>query len=135
LTFERVARETLAHALLPRAFKRAGDQAGPDEQTELLSVWWNARCSLLKSRQHLLSEAEALLRGLPLELIERLPDGGAPQAWGARHSDPPSTVRSADRAAAQAAGRVPRPDRQARLRGQDDHARAGHAGERECQHA
>jgi hypothetical protein len=49
LDSERVARETLAHALLPRVFKRAGDQVGPDEQTELLSVWWNARGSLLKA--------------------------------------------------------------------------------------
>jgi hypothetical protein len=73
LDAERIARETLAHPLLPKAFKRAGDDAGPDEQTELLTIWWQARCSLLTRRQHLLSEAEALLRGLPLELIERLP--------------------------------------------------------------
>jgi hypothetical protein len=98
LDSERVARETLAHALLPRAFKRARDQAGPDEQTELLSVWWNARCSLLKSRQHLLSEAEALLRGLPIELIERLPDSKAVRprlralatVTRRRRSDPPT---------------------------------------------
>ena len=101
LDSERVARETLAHALLPRAFKRAGDQAGPDEQTELLSVWWNARCSLLKSRQHLLSEAEALLRGLPIELIERLPDSKAVRprlralatVTRRRRSDPPTALR------------------------------------------
>jgi hypothetical protein len=74
LDSERIARETLAHALLPRAFKRAGPDAGPDEQSELLTVWWQARCSVLKRRQHLLSEAEALLRDLPLALIERLPD-------------------------------------------------------------
>ena len=74
LDSERIARETLAHPLLPRAFKRSGDDAGPDEQTELLRVWWAARCSLVKRRQHLLSEAEALLRDLPLALIERLPD-------------------------------------------------------------
>ena len=75
LDSERIARETLAHPLLPRAFKRAGVDAGPDEQAELLSIWWAARCSLLRCRQHLLSEAEALLRELPLALIERLPDG------------------------------------------------------------
>jgi hypothetical protein len=74
LDAERIARETLAHALLPRAFKRAGQDAGPDEQSELLAVWWRARCSLLKHRQHLLTEAEALLRELPLGLIEQLPD-------------------------------------------------------------
>jgi transposase len=102
LDSERIARETLAHPLLPRAFKRAGDaSAGPDEQTELLSVWWNARCSLLKSRQHLLSEAEALLRDLPLQLIEQLPDSKAVRPRLAalapvtrrRRFDPPTTLR------------------------------------------
>jgi transposase len=73
LDSERIARETLAHRLLPKAFKRAGQDAGPDEQTELLTVWWTARCSLIKRRQHLLMQSEALLRELPLELIERLP--------------------------------------------------------------
>ncbi len=73
LDSERIARETLAHPLLPRAFKRAGDDAGPDQQHELLSVWWRARCSTLKRRQHLLTETETLLRELPLELLERLP--------------------------------------------------------------
>jgi transposase len=77
LDSERIARETLAHRLLPKAFKRAGQDAGPDEQTELLAVWWTARCSLLTRRQHLLSEAEALLDHLPLELIERLPSSKA----------------------------------------------------------
>lgn len=74
LDAERIARETLAHPLLPKAFKRAGQDAGPDQQTELLTVYWGARCSLLKRRQHLLTESEALLRELPLELLERLPD-------------------------------------------------------------
>ena len=73
LDSERIARETLAHPLLPKAFKRAGQDAGPDQQTELLAVWWTARRSLIKRRQHLLTESEALLRELPLELIERLP--------------------------------------------------------------
>jgi hypothetical protein len=36
-------------------------------------VWWTARCSLIKRRQHLLTECEALLRELPLELVEQLP--------------------------------------------------------------
>jgi transposase len=77
LDSERIARETLAHSLLPKAFKRSGQDAGPDEQTELLGVWWTARCSLIKRRQHLISEAEALLGDLPLELIERLPSSKA----------------------------------------------------------
>jgi transposase len=74
LDSERIARETLAHPLLPKAFKRAGEDAGPDQPAELLAVWWNARCSLIKRRQQLLTESEALLRELPLQLIERLPD-------------------------------------------------------------
>jgi transposase len=73
----RIARETLAHPLLPRAFKRLAGQAGPAEQTELLALWHNARRSLLKSRQHLLNEAEFLLADLPLELRDELPDGKA----------------------------------------------------------
>jgi transposase len=77
LDSERIARETLAHPLLPRAFKRAGQDAGLDEHAELLAVWWQARCSLLKCRQQLLSDAEALLCDLPLELIERLPSSTA----------------------------------------------------------
>ena len=70
-------RETLAHPLLPRAFKRSGSDAGPDEQHELLAVWWTARCSMRTRRQHLLSEAEALLGDLPLGLIKRLPSSTA----------------------------------------------------------
>jgi len=101
LDSERIARETLAHPLLPRAFKRAGQDAGPDEQTELLTIWWHARCSLLKRRQHLLSEAEALLRGLPLELIEQLPASKAvrprlsalTRVTRRRRLDPPTALR------------------------------------------
>ena len=74
LDAERIARETLAHPLLPRAFKRAAGAAGPDEQTELLALWHRLRRSILTSRQHLLNEAESLLCELPLELREQLPD-------------------------------------------------------------
>jgi transposase len=76
LDAERIARETLAHALLPRAFKRAAG-AGPDEQTELLALWHRTRRSILTGRQHLLNEAEFLLCELPLELRDRLPDTSA----------------------------------------------------------
>ncbi len=101
LDAERIARETLAHPLLPRAFKRAGDDAGPDQQHELLSVWWTARCSTIKRRKHLLTEAEALLRELPLELIERLPSSqrvrprlaALSRATRRRRLDPPTAVR------------------------------------------
>jgi transposase len=74
---ERIARETLAHPMLPRAFKRAGADQGPDEQTELLMLWHRARRSILTSRQHLINEAETLLAELPLELREQLPDTAA----------------------------------------------------------
>lgn len=101
LDSERIARETLSHPLLPRAFKRAGDEAGPDEQAELLAVWWQARCALMKRRQHLLAEAEALLVELPLWLIERLPDTKAARpklralkrATYRRRLDPPTALR------------------------------------------
>ena len=56
------------------AFKRAGGDAGPDETLELLALWHKARCSLVKSRQHLLGEAEALLGALPEAIRDALPD-------------------------------------------------------------
>jgi transposase len=77
LDSERIARETLAHSLLPKAFKRAGQDQGPDEQQQLLALWNNRRRSILTSRQHLVGEAEYLLCELPLELREQLPDSKA----------------------------------------------------------
>ena len=74
LDSERIARETLAHSLLPKAFKRAGADQGPDELHQPLSLWHNRRRSILTSRQHLVGEAEYLLCELPLELREQLPD-------------------------------------------------------------
>ena len=74
LDSERIAREVLAHPLLPKAFKRAGQEQGPDEQHQLLALWHNRRRSILTSRQHLVNEAEYLLCELPLELREQLPD-------------------------------------------------------------
>jgi len=74
LDSEPIAREVLAHPLLPRAFKRAGQEQGPDEQHQLLALWHNRRRSILTSRQHLVNEAEHLLCELPLELREQLPD-------------------------------------------------------------
>lgn len=74
LDSERIARETLAHKDLPLAFKRSGDDSGPDETTELLSLWHNARRSLNKVRQQLLNEAEGLLGELPDDLREQMPD-------------------------------------------------------------
>jgi len=66
LDSERIARETLAHPLLPKAFKRAGEDRGPDEHHELLALRHNQRRSILTSRQHLINEAEHLLSSLPL---------------------------------------------------------------------
>src|ERR1019366_8796991 len=101
LDSERIARETLAHPLLPRAFKRAGQDSGPDELHELLSLWHNQRRSILTSRQHLLNEAEHMLCGLPLPLREQLPDTKAVRlrlaALAARNRrrryDQPTTLR------------------------------------------
>jgi transposase len=74
LDSERIARETLAHPVLPKVFKRAGADSGPDELHQLLALWNNRRRSILTGRQHLVGEAEYLLCELPLELSEQLPD-------------------------------------------------------------
>src|SRR3982074_3115329 len=74
LDSERIAREVLAHSLLPKAFKRSGQEQGPDEQHQLLALWNNRRRSILTGRQHLVGEAEYLLCELPRELEEQLPD-------------------------------------------------------------
>ncbi len=74
LDSERIAREVLAHPLLPKAFKRSGQEQGPDELHQLLALWHNRRRSILTTRQHLIGEAESLLCELPLELREQLPD-------------------------------------------------------------
>lgn len=73
LDSERIAREVLAHPLLPKAFKRAGQDHGPDEQHQLLALWHNRRRSIVATRQHLIGEAEYLLCELRLELREQLP--------------------------------------------------------------
>jgi transposase len=101
LDSERIARETLAHPLLPKAFKRAGPDQGPDESHQLLALWHNRRRSILTSRQHLLNEAEHLLCELPLELRDQLPDSTAvrPRLTALadrnrrRRYDPPTRLR------------------------------------------
>ncbi len=101
LDSERIAREVLAHPLLPKAFKRAGQDQGPDERHQLLAIWHNRRLSILKSRQHLLGEAESLLCELPLVLREQLPASKAVRprlnAVAARNRrrryDPPTKLR------------------------------------------
>lgn len=74
LDAERIAQETQSSPGLPRAFKRSGNDAGPDETLELISLWHKARCSLTKLRVQLLGEVEALLNALPEELRHQLPD-------------------------------------------------------------
>jgi transposase len=69
----RIAKETLVEEV-PVAFKRAGGDAGPDPVRERLALLHKARKSLVKSRQHLLGEAESLLCELPLPIREQLPD-------------------------------------------------------------
>ena len=101
LDSERIARETLAHPLLPKAFKRAGADSGPDEQQQLLALWHNRRRSILTSRQHLVNEAEGLLCGLPLALREQMPASKAVRPRLAalarrdrrRRYDAPTTLR------------------------------------------
>ena len=101
LDSERIAREVLAHSLLPKAFKRAGQEQGPDELHQLLALWHNRRRSLLTSRQHLVGEAESLLCELPLELSAQLPDTKAVKPRLAalarrnrrRRYDAPTTLR------------------------------------------
>lgn len=69
----RVAKETLGEPGLPVAFKRAAGERGPDPLQERLALLHKARKSLLKSRQHLLNEAESMLGELPLPIREQLP--------------------------------------------------------------
>ncbi|MBV8291571.1 MAG: transposase [Mycobacterium sp.] len=76
----RIARETQAEPDLPAAFKRSGEDRGPDEQTELMALWHKVRRSVLKTRQHLLGEAESMLADLPEELRVGLPDTSDVQA-------------------------------------------------------
>jgi hypothetical protein len=103
LDSERIAREVLAHSMLPKAFKRAGQDHGPDELHQLLALWNNRRRSILTSRQHLVGESEYLLCELPLELREQLPDTKAVRPRLAalarrnrrRRYDPPTQLRLA----------------------------------------
>lgn len=55
LDSQRIAKETFEDADLPAAFKRTVGDVGPDETHELLTLWHNARESVKKSRQHLLT--------------------------------------------------------------------------------
>jgi len=100
LDSKRIARETLAHPLLPRAFKRAGDETGPDEQAELLAVWWNARCSSEEPSAPALRSRGAVGRSAAgADRAAARQQGGAPQAGRAqaphtrRRSDPPTLLR------------------------------------------
>lgn len=74
LDAERIARETLADPHLPRAFKRAVGSTGPDPVMDQIALWHKARRSLLKSRQHILNEAESILIALPEDVQAQLGD-------------------------------------------------------------
>jgi transposase len=76
----RIARETQAEPDLPIAFKRFGEDRGPDEQAELMALWHKVRRSVLKTRQHLLGEAESMLADLPEAIRVRLPGSADVQA-------------------------------------------------------
>jgi transposase len=76
----RIARETQAEPELPIAFKRAGEDRGPDEQAELMALWHKVRGSVLKTRQHLLGEAHSMLSDLPEAVRAQLPDTADVQA-------------------------------------------------------
>jgi transposase len=71
---EAIARELLAHADLPRAFKGAAE-GRPDPRREKLVLLVRARRQLVDRHRRLLNEAEALLGELPVRLAERLPSG------------------------------------------------------------
>jgi transposase len=71
---EAIARELLAHADLPRAFKGAAE-GRPDPRREELALLVRARRQLVDRHRRLLNEAEALLGELPAPLAERLPSG------------------------------------------------------------
>ena len=94
LDSERIARETLAHPVLPKAFKRAGPDRGPDEHHELLTLRHNQRRSILTSRQHLLNESEHLLNSLPLEPARAAArhQGGPPPPHRPGGSQPPPAL-------------------------------------------
>jgi hypothetical protein len=130
LDSERIARETLAHLDLPVAFKRVGDDSGPDETTELIALWHKERRSLLKTRQHLLNEADALLSDLPDELRGHLPSDQGGAAPPGRTAPVSSRLASGDGAAPASPGSPPWRHPRARPSGSRDHPGAGQADRR-----
>ena len=74
LDAERIAREVLADPNLPKAFKRAAGDTGPDPVADQIALWHKARRSILTSRQHLLNEAESILIALPEQVQDVLGD-------------------------------------------------------------
>lgn len=97
----RIARETLADAAVPVAFKRAAGEAGPDETTELIALRHKARRSLVAIRRNLLNEADSLLVELAEEARPDVPVRGDVRARLAvlaerdrgRSWDAPTTLR------------------------------------------
>lgn len=65
---ERIAPETPSDRSPPKAFKRAGGDRGPDAVMDQIALSHKTRRLLLRSRQHILSEAESMLIALPENL-------------------------------------------------------------------
>ena len=112
LDSERIAREVLAHPLLPKAFKRAGQEHGPDEQHQLLALWHNRRRSILDQppAPGQRGRAPALRAAAGAARAAARHQGGQAPARGARTPQPPPALRRADQAAPAAARRLPRAD-------------------------
>ena len=100
LDSERIARETLAHPLLPKAFKRAGQDSGPDEHHQLLALWHNRRRSILDQppapRQR--GRAPAVRAAVGAARAAARQQGRPAQARRARAPQPPPALRRADHA-------------------------------------
>ena len=113
LDSERIAREVLAHSLLPKAFKRAGQDQGPGRAAPAAGACGTtaaARSSRAASTWS--GEAEYLLCELPLGAARAAArqQGCPAQAGRARSPQPSPALRRADPAAAAAARRIPRAD-------------------------
>jgi hypothetical protein len=126
----RIARETLADPRMPAAFKRAGTDVGPDPVREQILLWHKARRSLLKTRLHLLNEADHLLIELPLELRAQLPRTSDVRRLLRSLQDLDTAgFRSGDPTSAAAARRADHPHRRHRSRGAHRHPRAHRVGQ------
>ena len=77
LDAERIAREVLAHALLPKAFKRVGEPAGPDPRARAVDALAAPATLAVDQPPALAQRGRRAANELPLELREQLPDSTA----------------------------------------------------------